>query len=126
MASTPIDVIWIDYKGKEKVYKYDLAMGAQYTINTYFTHPWVFNSSSDGRAALLAKANGHTSPIFEASSFKVEADSKLRVEVIDGNRCLTIYYISYNLSKNSIMRIESRKVFYVSKIFRLPSEGRLL
>ena len=32
-------------------------MGAEYTINTYFTHPWVFNSSSDGITTLLAKAS---------------------------------------------------------------------
>ena len=102
MASTPIDVIWIDYKGKEKVYKYDLAMGAEYTINTYFTHPWVFNSSSDGRTTLMARANGHTSPIFEASSFKAEPDSKLLVEVIDGNLC---YIDFHNLKGHSTITV---------------------
>ena len=84
-ASTPVNVIWIDYKGKEKVYKYNLTMGDEYKINTYFTHPWIFKNSTDGRAALLAKCNGHRGPTFEAGDFESDPQKKDEVVlIIDG------------------------------------------
>ena len=61
-------------------------MGDEYKINTYFTHPWIFKNSTDGRTALLAKFNDHTGPIFEAGDFEVDPQKKSpRVEIIDGN-----------------------------------------
>ena len=61
-------------------------MGDEYKIQTYFTHPWIFKNSTDGRTALLAKFNDHTGPIFEAGDFEVDPQKKSpRVEIIDGN-----------------------------------------
>jgi len=101
-ASTPVNVIWIDYKGKEKVYKYNLTMGDEYKINTYFTHPWILKNSTDGRTALLAKFNDHTGPIFEAGDFEVDLRNNTpRIAIIDDCRLKEGYYENLQYEENA-------------------------
>ena len=84
MSSSPIDVVWIDFAGNEIVYSSSLAVGDEYEVNTYFTHPWIFKSSIDTRTKIVARANDYVETIFEASDFDLSPNSRVKVDIIDG------------------------------------------
>ena len=83
-AQDPVDIFWINYKGKEVKYKSCLDQGDKYRQTTYFSHQWIFKDSSDSHS-LFANANGMKENIFEGCAFKAEANSIIHVTITEGN-----------------------------------------
>ena len=80
----PIDVIWITYDGKEKTYKSKLAPASNFSIDTYFTHQWIFKDSMS-KDPLIANANGIVDDVFEGCQFKAQLNQPILVTVSNGN-----------------------------------------
>ena len=76
----PINVYWIDHKGKEVEKKQNLFPLEEYSTNTYFTHPWVFRKSeSEDQTKLLADGNGIQGVVFEGEKFLAIPNEKMLV-----------------------------------------------
>ena len=80
----PIDVIWITDDGKERIYKSKLPPASNFSIDTYFTHRWVFNDSMS-KDPLIASANGIVDDVFEGCQFKARFNQPILVTVSNGN-----------------------------------------
>ena len=79
----PIDVVWLNYEGKEVVYKSNLAPREEYTQSTFFTHPWIFKVSGED-TRLEVSSNGITEETFEGSMFRAEVNSTIHIELSKG------------------------------------------
>ena len=78
--AVPINIYWLDHKGKEVQKKGGLASGEDYSQYTYFTHPWIFRKSEgDDQTKLLADGNGIQSVIFEGEKFLAIPNEKMMV-----------------------------------------------
>jgi hypothetical protein len=47
-SSGPVDIYWIDYKGRRTLYRAELAMGASWQTSTFVTHPWLVIATGTG------------------------------------------------------------------------------
>ncbi|XP_050729910.1 von Hippel-Lindau disease tumor suppressor-like isoform X2 [Eriocheir sinensis] len=47
-----VHVLWVSYQGEHRLYK-TLPPGAEYNVNTYVTHPWVFRDAETGATLLV-------------------------------------------------------------------------
>jgi hypothetical protein len=47
-SSGPVDIYWIDYKGRRMLYRAELAMGASWQTSTFVTHPWLVIATGTG------------------------------------------------------------------------------
>ena len=79
-ASSPINVYWIDFNGKETLYGNNLSTSNEYRVTTYFTHRWIFRKSVSGEK-LAAHANGLSGLTFEGESFQAKAGTTTLIEI---------------------------------------------
>ena len=80
----PINVYWIDYKGKEVEKKTRLQPQEVYSTHTFFTHHWIFRKSDgEDKAKLLADANAIQNLIFEGEKFLAVPNEKIEVYVCE-------------------------------------------
>ena len=80
----PINVYWIDHKGKEVQKKECLAPGEDFSQYTYFTHPWIFRrSEGEDKTKLLADGNGIQSLVFEGEKFLAIPNEKMLVIIAE-------------------------------------------
>lgn len=83
----PINVYWMDHKGKEVQKKEYLGPGDDFSQYTYFTHPWIFRKSEgEDQAKLLADGNGIQGLVFEGEKFLAIPNEKMLV-LITESKC---------------------------------------
>ena len=80
-ARSPIHIYWIDYRGVPQL-RGALLAGGVFSQQTYYTHPWTFQTATDGKE-LNASANGVSSLVFEGKEFKASPDSTILVAIVD-------------------------------------------
>lgn len=61
-ADTSVDVIWIDYDGKEQKYTTLQRVGSAEMIDTFETHPWIFREKNS-REILMVRDFNLTGPV---------------------------------------------------------------
>ena len=84
----PINIYWIDYKGKEVEKKTKLPPQEVYSTHTYFTHHWIFRKSdSEDKGKLLADANAIQNLIFEGEKFLAVPNEKIEVYISESKLC---------------------------------------
>lgn len=49
----PVNITWLDYKGKEVTYKKHLEVNGEFKQQTYSTHPWIISDSNDPSKVLM-------------------------------------------------------------------------
>ena len=81
-VTVPINIYWIDYKGKEILKKERLLSEDVYSVQTYFTHHWIFRKcEGEDKGKLLADGNNIQSVIFEGEKFLAIPNEKMEVYV---------------------------------------------
>jgi hypothetical protein len=80
----PINVYWIDYKGKEILKKEKLFWQDVYSTHTYFTHHWVFRKTEgEDTSRLLADGNSIQNTIFEGEKFIAIPNENMDVVILE-------------------------------------------
>ena len=83
-VEVPINVYWIDYKGKEVLKKEKLMSQDVYSTHTYFTHHWVFRKADgEDKSKLLADGNAIQNLIFEGEKFLAIPNEKMDVLIME-------------------------------------------
>ena len=79
--SSPVDIFWINFNGDEVRYKKNLLPRSHYSVQTYFTHPWIFRKSMFGDERCPAYSNGKNGWVFEGIAFGAEPESNFFVTI---------------------------------------------
>ena len=83
-VEVPVNVYWIDYKGKEVLKKEKLSSQDKYSTNTYFTHHWIFRKAEgEDTSKLLADGNAIQNTIFEGEKFLAIPNEKMDVMIME-------------------------------------------
>ena len=83
-VDAPINVYWIDYKGKEILKKEKLMPQDVYSANTFFTHHWIFRKTDgENTSKLLADGNNVQSLMFEGEKFLAIPNEKMDVIIME-------------------------------------------